>query len=211
MFESFFPGKEEKHQIEAEQRQMDFVREQNTVGNASKEDTYEVIQQQQKSDLIRWQQELEDDVFNIVLSFLSLTRDDDGNLQPILDENANPIKPICNKFFIQHVVIPNMRPFQSKNLINSNYSEERLLNKLKYTHNTIALSMATYWDKYGIDYNQFDNVVRTLKNFSEDCCWRALNGWTKKTDSTILKRIESSVEQQQQQQKKPGLFGILAK
>ena len=211
MIDALFGGgqsREEKIAKESEQRQMEFTREQNAFSTLTQEDNQEIMQVQQKSDLIRWQQELDKDVLDIVLSFMSLTINGEGRVVSIKDEEGKPIAPICNKLFINQVVIPKLRPFQSKNLINSNYSEDRLLKKLKYTHNTIINAMATNWDAYGIEFNNYDIVIRDMKNFTEDCCWRALNGWTKKTDSTIMKRVETSMDNQNNLDKPKGLFGL---
>ena len=40
--------------------------------------------------------------------------------------------------------------------------------------------------------------------------YRSWNGWTKKIDSTMIKRIESMNEQQQQEVKQKGLWGLFA-
>ena len=199
-----------KAELEAEQRQMNFTREQNTTASAINPDddrTY-LDEQDRKSDLIRWQQELDSYMFALILSFLSLHFEED-RISPILDEQGKPIPPLCNKLFIHQVVEPKLRPFLSKNLINSNLDEKQILMTQLATANDIADMMSDNYDKYGIDFVNFDGILRDMKNVIKASIYRSYKGFTKKTDNAITKRIESDVYGQQPEQKKgiKALFG----
>lgn len=194
MFEEFLNNnKEQNTNIAAEKRQVGYSEDQTIMAGAvdpGDDQTYINIQEK-KSDLIRWQQELEPDMFELLMSFQSLTKDDNGDNIKILDEQGNPIPPLCNRLFIYQVVVPKLRPFISKNLINSNFDTNGILQMQKNTADDITDMMADNWDKYGIDFVNFNGIIRDIKNVIGASVWRAFKGWTKKTDSSMIKRIES--------------------
>ena len=89
------------------------------------------------------------------------------------------VEPLCNNVFITDVVIPQCRPFISRNLINSTFTEERILLDLKHTSNDIVANMADGFDRYDIDFQNYDIVLRMIKNVIKAGAFRALNGFTK--------------------------------
>jgi hypothetical protein len=62
---------------------------------------------------------------------------------------------------------------------------------LRSTCDDIVDAMADGHDRYGIHFENFDLVLRLIKNTIQPGTFRALKGWTKKMDSTMVKRIES--------------------
>lgn len=181
--------RDEKFAVAQQEREMDFTREQNITKSAQSEEQLDLVKQEEKSNLIRWQQELDGELFNLVCRFKGYAYDEDGRLY--LPPNATPI---CNDLFIDTIVIPQCKPFLSRNFINSNFEEDRLLRKLKLTHNDIVSNMCDGWDVYKIEFMNYNNVTRVLKNFIDSAGFRALRGWTKKTDSTIHKHISSEMD-----------------
>lgn len=175
------------------------------AADANTDQTYNDFQEK-RADLIRWQQELDEDLFELMLSLLSLKADAEGKITPIRDLNGKPIPPLCNNIFIHQVVMPILKPFASKNLINSNYDTKRILDKLRNTSDDITDLMSDNYDQYGIDFVNFNGILRDMKNFMEDSCWRSLKGWTKKTDSSMIKRIEQERFGEEEQASKKGLF-----
>jgi hypothetical protein len=117
-------------------------------------------------------------------------------------------QPLCNDLFIDSVVIPQCKPFMNRNLINSNLTEKRILAMLKDTSNDIVNNMSDGYDIYNINFMQYDNVLRMIKNTISASAFRALNGWTKKTDSTSFKKIESTFENGNERKK--GMWGMLS-
>ena len=199
----FFGGREEKMQMEAEKRAMNFQREQNLITintPQQQQDMTELQINEGRSDLIKWQQQLDDELQEIVFTLKGFRKKDGVWFIP-----TNPTA-LCNDLFIDEVVIPQCRPFLSRNLINSNFQEERILMMLRTTMDDITDNMADHYDKYDIDFTNYDLILRLIKNVIKPGIFRSLNGWTKKTDSTNFKRIEISNETQEQKQK--GLFGF---
>jgi len=203
MFEQFFKRNEQKSELAAEKRNMEFTKEQNVMNSTlqpADDQTY-IKTQGDKSDLIRWQQQLDEELFDQILTFMSVRKTEDGKIEQIIDEKGNPLPSMCNQLFIYQVVIPKCKPFMNKNLINSQLDERTILQMQKDTHNDIADMMADNWDKYGIDPVNYDGVIRDMKNLISASIWRAHKGWTKKTDSSMIKRVESLSESPLHQQK----------
>jgi len=187
MFEHFFTGDKEEQQINTEKRIINNEQTQSILSSAlhpSDDQNYDALQER-RSDLIRWQQELDGDVFSLINTFLGQRIDDDGRIV-----NIAGTVPLCNSLFIHQVVEPKLRPFISKNLINSNLDTQQILLMQQTTSNDIADMMADNWDKYGIKFVNNDGIVRDIKNVMKASAWRSWKGWTKKTDSSMIKRIE---------------------
>jgi len=203
-FFNMFGSKEDRANIEAEKRAMAFQKEIQREDsilkvNAPQEQT-EIMDQQGKSDLLKWQQELDPELESIAHRFTGWFKKDGIWIK-------TNMKPLCNDRFMNDVVAPQLDPYLTKNLINSNLTEERILSDLKHTANDIMANMADGFDIYGINFQNYDLILRVLKNTMKNSAFRALNGWTKKTDSTIFKKLESSFDNANAQQQR-GLLGI---
>lgn len=183
----FAGGKEAKQELAAEKRNMEFTREQNTINASAPEEQTEIMNQEGKSDLLKWQQDLDPELERIAYRLTGWQKSGDSWTPP-----AEGKVPLCNNRFMDDVVAPQLEPFLTKNLINTNLTEERILLNLMNTSNDIASNMADGYDRYDIDFINFDIVLRILKNTMCSSMFRALNGWTKKTDSTIFKRLETT-------------------
>jgi hypothetical protein len=204
MFDNFIPGnrtnKEEEMQIRAEKRQQTFARESQYLEAASTDDPTYIDQQERKTDLLRWQQDLDDELYSLISLLLGKRKTSEG-----WEEIS---QPLCNEKFITDVVIPHAKPYMARSLINTNWNEKTILFSLKKTMNTIADAMADGWDEYDIKFTKWDNVLSNVKITCKAGAFRSLNGWTKRVDSTMIKRIESLSEQNSQPQQKKGLIGI---
>jgi len=192
----------ERIQQESEQRQINFGREQNAYSQNAATDQIDIAIQESKSDLIKWQQDLDAELFELVLQLRGAKKGEDGlyYIPPDAD-------PLCNDLFITDVVVPQCKPFIARYFINSNLDETRILNALMETCNDIADIMADGYDLYNIQFIKFDDIMRIIKNVLIPSAFRALNGWTKKTDSTNFRRIESSYDAPPQASKRK-VFGI---
>jgi NADH:ubiquinone oxidoreductase subunit C len=51
--------------------------------------------------------------------------------------------------------------------------------------------MAEGYDTYGIDFSDYDNIKRIIKNTILPAPFRALKGWNKKMDSSVIRRVEA--------------------
>jgi len=202
IFENLF-NNQEKQQLQAENRAMDFQREQTIVGtniSGNNSDATDLFMQNQRSDLIRWQQECDEELLELVNQLMGLRMNKEGQL-------VQATTSLCNSLFIDKVVIPNCKPFMSKNIINTNYSEMNILNTLKSTMRTVVTNMKNNYKEYNIEFSQYDNVWRIILNHIKPNVYRAIDGWTKKEDSRVIKRIESLNDNNNQQNNR-GFFGI---
>ena len=203
MFENIIGNKrDERAQQESEQRQINFGREQNAYSQNAATDQLDIAIQESKSDLIKWQQDLDAELFELVKQLKGAQRGEDGIYYVPADAN-----PLCNDLFITDVVIPQCKPFIARYYINSNLDEVRILNALEATCNDIANLIADGYDIYDIEFIKYDDIIRIIKNVLVPSAYRALNGFTKKTDSTNFRRIESSYDAPPANNKKR-MFGI---
>jgi hypothetical protein len=187
-----FQSEQEKQQqadIAAEARQVGYAHQQQVTSmgaNPDEERTY-YNTQEARSDLLHWQQELDDELDKLCFFLLGLERD--GKTKEGVRQVS---EPLCNTKFVNDVVRPQCVPYLSRSMINSRLDELTILNDLRNTCNEIAEAMADNHDKYGIRFENYDIVVRAIKNTIKPAAYRALQGWTKKTDSTVIKRFEAS-------------------
>ena len=200
MFDNLFGNKQIKMQEESEKRQINASKEISSFNAGAQEGQTEIYNSEGKSDLIKWQQDLNDELMDLAYELTGWIKKEGVWVR-------TDKQPLCNDRFMNDVVMPQCKPYISRIYINSNLQEERILNMLRNTSDEIADNMADGYDIYGIDFINFDLVLRLIKNTITSSAFRALNGWTKRLDSTIMKRIESSIENSKEQQKK-GLFGI---
>ena len=192
---------ETQSNLAAESRARDFQREVETSRIALPEERTEIMSQEGKSDLLKWQQDLDGELMDLVNRLRGYIKNDNGEYVPVKGSN-----PLCNTKFIVDVVIPQCKPFISRNLINSTFTEDRILLDLKNTSNDITANIADGYDIYDINFQNYDIVLRMIKNVIRAGAFRALNGFTKKTDSTVHKMLESKFENAGQQKQK--MFGF---
>jgi len=199
---SILKPSEDKQQLESENRAMNFNREQGTFQAAThpSQDQTDIAYQESKSDLIKWQQDLDPELEKIAFQLTGWVKQNNKWVKTNKE-------PLCNDRFMDDIVIPQCSPYLSRIMTNTNLQEERILQMLECTANTICDNMADNFDVYGIKEINNDIVLNEIENFCISSAFRSVDGWTKKMDSTMLKRIESSVENNQQQQQKRGLFG----
>jgi len=200
MFEGLIKKDEEKAQIASEQRAMGFSREQNTFQAAANpnQDQIDIAYQESKTDFLKWQQDLDPELEKIAYQLT-------GWIKQKGQWVKSNKKGLCNDRFMDDVVIPQCSPYLSRIMTNTNLQEERILKMLECTANTIADNMADNFDAYDIDPINYDIVLNEIENFCVSSAFRSVDGWTKKMDSTMMKRVETLAESQQQPQKK-GLF-----
>ena len=152
---------------------------------------------QQDKELIRWQQEMNSEIREVVYKLKGWVQNDQGNwIEP------EKCEPLANDLFINNIIVSECKPYLSKNFINSNMDENRLLIKLKGTMKSITNSMADGYDRFGIKFIDYDIILDIIKGLIVPAAYRAINGWTKKTDSTITKSIHTVMDTPQQPQKK---------
>lgn len=202
MFENMFINKEEKLQQQAEERAIQTQKEDTATQIASQEDAY-ISQQGQNSDLIRWQQELNEDLEVLKQHLRGKTW---SHYEQKWKQNKAPLLTEEGIYMVELAI----EPLISKNLINSNLDEKRILYLLKDTSNTIVANLADNYDTYVIDASpsNLSHITRLIKNVYIPTPFRALNGWTKKQDTTATRRVETFNDKGERdaQKKKFGVF-----
>ena len=214
MFDFF--NKEAKEAAKAEKREKDFIRERDTFNTHHTDDNTYLATQDNKSDLIRWQQEFDaelDELFHELLSEKKVG----GVWVPKTYKEYNidkkiwitkDVSPLCSAEFAEKLIRIGVKPWLNKNAVNSNLTEKTIIKMLRNTHNDIVGAISDGWGIHGIkSLDDANHICRMLKNYVDPAAYRALNGWTKNTDSTMIKRIESSQESLQKQQN-TGLLGL---
>ena len=197
----FLNNNEVKQQLETEKREKEFAREQANFSTTATDDETYFRDSEGKVNLLMWQQDLDDELQKLIWSLLDYRRLGNGQWEKV-------DTPVCNMKFIKRVLIPTIEPYMTRNTINSHYDQKMILKSLNETSNVIADAMADGYDEYEIKFTSFDPILNQLKTVIKSSIFRSLNGWTKKIDSTMIKRIESMNEQQQQQEKPKGLWGL---
>jgi hypothetical protein len=198
MFDVFQKNNEEKTQLAAEKREREFVKDQEVFQAGAQDDTQFERVMTEKSDLIRWQQEFDEE--------LEKTKNSLRGLAWNGKEWSRVKKPMCNETFINFFETV-CSPFMNKSWINSNLDERRILDRLEKVCNTLTDFMSDNYDSLDIKFVDNDAVAEMTKSFIIGAAYRAINGWTKKTDSTLMKRIEAFNEQTGGQQPKKGSLG----
>jgi len=193
LFERFV-NSEKKQQEEEEQQTLKVLKKQCVFGAASspaEDQTFHAIQEG-RADFLKWQQELEGELLDLVMTLRGWKKNEKG----VYSATGEP--PLCNELFIDQVVVPQCKPFFSKNLINSHLDSDRILLMLRNTSDDICDAIADAWDtntnKYAIMFTNQDLIMRLIKNEITPAPFRALKGWTKKTDSEVVRRIEAITE-----------------
>jgi len=165
-----------------------------TMRMGSQDDQTSLKMQEERTDLLKWQQDLNEELQKLVFTLRGYTIIG-GEWKPrtyIREGVEYYERPMCNDRFIQEVVVPQCTPFLDRNIINTWYEEEQILSSLKFTCDDIVDAMCDHYDEYGIEFTDYDIVLRNIKNVIKPGAFRALKGWTKKIDSTIIRRIEQS-------------------
>lgn len=209
--------KNEQAQLDAaDRKEKDFVREQNNLNRASSDDAVYLETQDRKSDLLRWQQEFDTEISELFHELMSEHKTETGWVQKQYKEWDNKkqtyvlkeIPPLCTPQFAEKIIRVAVKPWLNKNAVNSNLDEKTIIKMLRNTHNDIVCNISDSWGMNGIaSIDDANTICRMIKNYIDPAAFRAVNGWTKKMDSSMIKRIESQQELAQSQSENKGLFG----
>ena len=206
MFEGWVTSNETKAAIESERNQINMQRELGTLQAASNNEATFVREQNERADLIRWQQELENSLEILKHRLRSETKNTEGawvangNVEALMTEEGITM------------VETELSPFlgeEAKNLINSNLTEAMILGTLKNTADTIVCNLADNYDTFVViaTPSKLSHIMRIIKNAMLPTPFRAQDGWTLKENNKGTKRIETFVDNPNQQNKK--MWGLL--
>lgn len=193
---------EERLRQEQDKREYGLMREQLNHSTAEQIKDEILLQQQiEKEDLLRWQQDFDDEEEQLVHDLKNEIYVDGKGWIP-------DGKPLLNDKGIKKI-LSDVRPFLSRNMINCNFSEDRVLDLLKRSSNNLTTDLCAHYKEYDLDYSNISMVLRWVKNIKVSGPHRAINGWTKNKDSTISKRVETINDNPYlNQQPKKKMFGI---
>jgi hypothetical protein len=200
-----FPSEnpEMKFTKEQNKEQMQHVEKLETFKATAQDDQTALQMQEDRTDLLKWQQDLDPELQKLINTLKGNVLGDDGWVPRTFWKDGKLVRAraMCNDRFIQEVVIPQCSPFLDRNIINTWYEETDILNNLRNTYDDIVDAMSDHYDEYGIEFTDYDIVLRNIKNVIRPGAYRALKGWTKKIDSTIIRRVEQSNDSQEKDKK----------
>ena len=181
---------------------------QSNLAATAGDDSIDLNQLEMRSDLLKWQQDLGNELMRLRYKLKSYERTENGTWQKqkinVEDETGNVIEvtipPLANDWFIQKV--DNLvDPYLSRNLINSSFSETQVLYMLKTTSNNLVALISNNFDKHDILFEDWDLVLDMVKTVIRPAPFRAIRGWTHRIDNQISKRMEVFAEGRPQQKK----------
>lgn len=215
----FLKNNEKAEALQAEKREKEFIKERDTfaAANAGSSDAAYLETQDRKSDLIRWQQEFKEELDELYHELMNQKREGKNWVDKKYKEynpelrvwEEKPVPPLCSPEFAEKIIRIAVKPWLNKNAVNSNLDEKVIVKMLRNTHNDVVGAISDGWGFHGIkDLDDASTIIRMIKNYTDPAAYRALNGWTKKTDSTMIKRIESQQEMARTEDKSKGLLGV---
>jgi hypothetical protein len=202
MIPKIFPSKPNPEEVMLD-KQLSAGREQNTlaVGTDVNSDIYYDQQQKEREDLVRWQQDLMEELTNLEHDLKrEIKTKEDKWIQ------AEDTIPACNDKCI-HMIKTNCRPLLSRNMIMSNFAEERILQFLKRTMAAIVRNIVLKREEYDIEFFDISYVIATIKNVVLPAPYRAVNNGERRHLDTINRRIETYNENPIHEQRKK-ILGI---
>lgn len=155
---------------------------------------------EKRADLIKWQQDLSDEALRFVMEIRGFYINED-------DEWVRDIgtKPLADEEFIRRVR-PLLIPSISRNLIMTNYSEERVLRSLRRAASEFTWILFTQGKEFNIRMDDYSTLVASFKAVIEPTYYRALLNGERKYLTTINKRVETFSDRPES--KKRTLFNI---
>jgi len=217
MFDNIRTHRDDKRQDRLEERDRKFTQQRDLfqAGAADDESLYQV--QSQKSDLTRWQQDLEDSIEQLHYSLLNYIKKKD-QWQPAqvfmgVDEEGNkvyaPMQPMVNEFGTFRI-ISLVKQYMNRNVMMSNLDEHIILRIMLRLRTTIVLNLGEKYETYEIDPADLSIIVKMVMDAIEATLYRAYRQGERNYLNTINKRVytETGSPQQQQQTNKGFIKGV---
>jgi len=219
----FGQNNENKAQKQMFDAELQAGREENAVKYSDVGDDVYFAQKEKNEELTKWQQDLQEEIGRTVHTLKREVVNKDGNYirmkkfkeYRIIEGKRKSVykfeKPIINDIGI-NTFVGALIPLISRNLMMSNYSEDKIYIKLRSDTITFISHLAYYQKFYEIDVGNLSQIVRMFKDIAEPAHWRALNNGERRHQETIRKMIEAVTygQPQQGQQKKGFLSGLMS-
>jgi len=171
----------------AEEKEKQFAREQQAL--AMGEDQINVDPVAEKSDLLRWQQDLTDEEERLIHD---LKQEFFNGESWVSLPNT---KPLINNIGIS-MLLTEARPLMNRNVMMSNFTEKRILLMLKDTCNTVVDTLAVNFELYNIKFSNLSHIVRLFKNYIIPAPYRAINNGERRYVTTTHKHVEAITDNQ---------------
>jgi len=220
MFESikqnFVPNNEHK-QIQDERKfATSMAREQQAMEAALTEDRQFMEIQESRNDLLRWQQDLNEDVSGFIHELRREVMVDGQWQRKTVFKGYNKqnqevyeeVPPIMNELGIDKIRTL-LNGITSRNIFNSNYSDDRVFANLRRIIMNLIYDIRDNYQLYNLKFEDCTWLVDKVKTIAEASFWRCWNNGERKYQTTIYKNIEAKNESVQQQEKKKTIFGGL--
>jgi len=194
-------------------------REENAVKYSDVGDDVYFAQKEKTEELTKWQQDMREDIERTVHDLKREVEAEEG-YKPMLEfikinedgkKVFRKVKPMMNDLGI-NMFRGAIRPLISRNLIMSNYNEDKIFVKLRSIMFTFISHLAYHYKAYAVDVGDLSMIVRMFKDLMEPAHWRCLQNGERQYLNTINKRIEAVTygQPQQGQQRKGFLSGLMS-
>ena len=218
-----FENKEEKAEVVAQERDFAMKRElyrENIMTQAGASDNQVSLDHQnERSELIKWQQNLSDEVERLKHQLRSESSvngawkpcegivgygvDKDGNTVAI----EGIVRPLMNELGIQ-MVDTTISPLVSRNMMNTNLKEKTIYKILRRTMKTVVDNMVNNYDVYDAEFANYDHIKDLVWNTILPAPFRALNNGERRYGGGMIKVIEAHNLGGAQFNQRKKMFGI---
>jgi len=227
MFDKFMPKDEQPTKEESMQRtQINADQQREILGQVTspQADMALLEHQKEREDLVKWQQDLKKELENLEHDLKREIQDEKGDwvpmTEPAVDQDTGeyivdkekeemmfvPVAPACNQLCIQ-MIKTNCRPLMSRNMMMSNFQEERILQMLKRTMAAIIRNIGFNTNKYEVEFHDFSYIISVIKNYIISSPFRALNDGERRHHREVIRRVDTFATSPTPIKKK-GMFGL---
>lgn len=192
-------------QIRAQQE----LNEQDIAASTTADEQFLMQKNEDNADLTRWQQDLDPLIKKMVNKLLRLELNEEGELESVVDEQGNPIEPLCSRECV-HNIIALLTPVASQNVINSKFTDEEIYRTEKELEKTIIIDiLLTEHLKNGTALTNLSEVKKIFRSCSLPTHFRALGGFEAMNQRQIrtVKELHSQGPMIEPQRKK-GIFSF---
>jgi hypothetical protein len=219
--------KEEQRMEKAEAKQKDFIKDREMFAAGMDDDETYLAMKEARSDLTRWQQDLDDSIEQLQYDLMNYVKTDKGWVQDQVligyqqDGKGNlvkgddgkpvevwePMRPMVNKFGVYRI-ISLVRRYLNRNVMMSNLNDDIILRMLRRLKVDLVLNLGANVKDYEMNQKDLSIIVKMIMDPVEATLYRAYNNGERVHLNTINKRVEAFSEASgMPQQKRKGLLG----
>lgn len=204
---------ESKQQAVADEKEKNFAREHTTLSAELDNDNTFLHMKEERQDLTRWQQDLEDSISELKHSLMNQVQTDKGwQTETEIREHADgkyyqvPMRPMVNAIGT-YKLISVVKRYLNRNFMMSNLDEETIYRILRRLRTDLVINLGSKYDAYEIDPHDLSIIVKMIMDSVEATLYRALKNGERNYLNTINKRVETYNEGGMSQPQKKGIIG----